>query len=66
MARTPKYNEPTKPLSLRPRPSSADQLKAIVEATGRTRAEIADEVLALGFPVWLKRNPINKPKAQAA
>jgi hypothetical protein len=64
MARTPKYGIATNPLSMRPRPASERAILALVEKTGITRAEVADEALALGLPKLLRKYNIELPKAE--
>jgi hypothetical protein len=64
MARKPKYGIATKPLPFRPRPTSEVAIAAIAEKTGITRAEIADEAVALGLPELLRRYKIKEPKPQ--
>jgi hypothetical protein len=70
MARTPKYGRPTNPFSFRPRPTNEAAIKALVEKTGVTRAEIADEALVIGLPELLRKHKVKLPKfdgeAQAA
>jgi hypothetical protein len=62
MARTPKYGIATKPLPFRPRPTSEAAIAAIVEKTGITRAEIADEAVAIGLPELLRKYKVKQPK----
>jgi hypothetical protein len=60
--RKPKYGIPTKPLPFRPRPTSEIAIAALVEKTGITRAEIADEACALGLPELLRKHKVKVPK----
>ena len=60
MPRTPKWDEPAITLSARVRPDSAKKIDSIVYVTRRNKSEITDEIIALGLPLWLKRNPLPK------
>ena len=61
MARPPKYGVATKPLPFRPRPSSEEAINTLVKKTGITRAEIADEAVALGLPDLFKKHGLKVP-----
>lgn len=65
MARRPKHGRVIKPVTFRPSPDNEEKLNNAVERTGRTVTEIADEVLAAGFPVWLRKNGAGKARSSA-
>jgi hypothetical protein len=60
MARRPKYGRVIKPVTFRPSPENEEKLNSAIESTGRTLTEITDEVLTIGFPVWLRKNSPKK------
>jgi hypothetical protein len=65
MARTPRYERAASPVSFRPRPANEDAINRIVALTGLTRSEVADEIITLGIPVFLRKKPELKEAVQA-
>jgi hypothetical protein len=65
MARKPKYERAASPVSFRPRPANEDAINRIAQLTGLTRSEIADEIITVGIPVFIRKQPKLKEAFQA-